>query len=218
MPIKLALYGSSADVLKQAKKEFANISQKEKLDLRITLYVDFDGFIRDLRSFDMALIHENDFYSQMPKIMTMFQNESFQANINSTVVIGMFTLPVNLKGFIQIVEKMPKQELTLDIPIPKGYKTENIRNIIYFENKNRRIHVKTAFESYPTSLTKKSVRELTLAHSFASPYVSYVVNMEWVEKTSGRDVILKNREVIPLSQKKAAVFKQAYRDFMSNLH
>jgi len=211
MPVKVALYGSSADVLKQAKKEFANISQQKKLDLGITLYVGFDGFVRDLRSFEIALIHENVFYSELPKIMTIFQNESFQASLNSTVVISKFTLPVNLKDFMQIIEKMPKQGLTLDIPIPKGYKTENVRNIIYFENTNRRIYVKTAFESYPTSLTMKDVYELTSFHSFASPYVSYVVNMDWVEKASGRDVILKNQEIIPLSQKKAAVFKQAYR-------
>jgi len=218
MPIKIAIYGSCADVLKQAKKEFASISQKEKLDLGITLYVGFDGFVRDLRSFDIALIHESDFYSELPKVMTMFQNESFQANINSTVVVSMFTLPVKLKDFMQIVEKMPTQERVLDIPIPKGYKTESVRNIIYFENTNRRIYIKTAFESYLTSLTMKEVHEITSAHSFASPYVSYVVNMDWVEKISGRDVILKNQEIIPLSQKKAAVFKQAYRNFMSNLH
>ena len=217
MPIKLALYAASADVLKQAKKEFMKVSHIEKLDLGITLYVGFDGFIRDLRSFDIAVIHEEDFYSELPKIMTMLQNKSFQANINSTVVVGMFTLPVNLKNFMQIIEKMPKQEASLNIPITKGYKAENIRNIIYFENENRRIHVKTAFESYPTSLTMKGVHELTSTYSFASPYVSYVVNLGWVEKTSVRDVILKNQEIIPLSQKKAAQFKQAYRSYMSNL-
>jgi hypothetical protein len=218
MPIKLALYGSSADVLRQAKKEFSKISQKEKLDLGIVLYVNLDHFIRDLRGYDIALVHENDFYSEVPVIMAMLRNVSFDESINSTVVISMFALPVDIKIFMQTVGKIPKQEATLDIPIPKGCKTENVRNIIYFENVNRRVFVKTAFESYPTSLTMKDVHKITSAFSFASPYVSYAVNLDWVEKISGRDVILKNQETIPLSQKKATQFKQAYRGFMSNLH
>jgi DNA-binding LytR/AlgR family response regulator len=63
----------------------------------------------------------------------------------------------------------------------------------------------------------ENVRGLTAPHPFASPYVSYMVNLEWVERITARDVILKNRDTLPLSQKKAAQFKNTYREYMSIL-
>jgi hypothetical protein len=61
----------------------------------------------------------------------------------------------------------------------------------------------------------KKAQNLTSSHPFATPYVSYLTNLEWVEQVKGRDVILKNQETIPLSQKRAAYFKQIFRAYMS---
>jgi hypothetical protein len=215
MPIQLALYGTSGDILKQAKNDFMKLSREAKLDLRITLFVRLSDFTRDLRRFDIAAIHENVFFTVLPELTALFKSDGFQSDIDSVVVVGKFTTPVNLKEFMTMVEKMPQQDIALDIPITKGCKTENVSNIIYFENICRRIHIKTAFESYLTTLTMKETQELTAAYSFASPYVSYLVNLKWVERIAERDVIMKNKDIIPLSQKKAALFKQTYREYMS---
>jgi len=63
----------------------------------------------------------------------------------------------------------------------------------------------------------KDAKVLLSTYPFESPYVSYIVNLGWVESIKGRDVILKNRDIIPLSQKKASQFKQQFRDYLSKM-
>jgi DNA-binding LytR/AlgR family response regulator len=173
--------------------------------------------MREMRQYNIVAIHEKEFLALLPEITAFLQNETTSNGFSSTVVIGMFKLPINPRDILMMIEKMPKQGGTLDIPIVKGCKTESISDIVYFENKNRRVNIITTLESYPTTLSMKTARELTAAHPFSSPYVSYLVNLQWVEQIAGRDVVMKNRDIIPLSQKRAARFRQDYRDYMSTL-
>ncbi|MCL2604508.1 MAG: LytTR family transcriptional regulator DNA-binding domain-containing protein [Defluviitaleaceae bacterium] len=218
MPIRFALFGTSNALLKQARREFQKLSHENQLDLRITVFTCFDEFVLDLRKYDIAVIHETDFYTILLKLTALFKGEDFQTTNDATVVIGTFKIPVSLKDLTVMLDRLPKRDITLDIPITNGGKKESVGNIIYFENRNRRIFIKTVYDSYPTKLTMENVRSLTASHPFASPYVSYMVNLEWVEQITARDVILKNRDIIPLSQKKAARFKTLFREYMSVLH
>lgn len=214
MPIDLALFGTSIAILKQASDEFSKLSHENKLDLRIVCFSRIDDFIGCICNYDIAAIYENDFSAALPKLTSVLINQSPSG---STVVIGMFKIPVSLKDLMVLIGKIPSHDNALDIPISNGRKNENIKDILYFENRNRRVYVKTAYDCYPTKMSMENVRELTAPYSFASPYVSYTVNLGWVEQISGRDILLKNREIIPLSQKKAAQFKNLFRDYLSKL-
>jgi hypothetical protein len=219
MSINAALYSTSADAVRQASKELSGLSHDAKLDLHITPYTKITDVMRDMKRFHIVAVHDKDFYAVIPEITAFFQKE--QTNNPAvpmvTVVIGMFTLPINLREFLVMIDNLPKQGNAIEIPVVKGRKTESVGNIVYFENKNRRVNIKTIIETYPTTLSMKAAYELTAAHLFSSPYVSYLVNLQWVERIAGRDVIMKNKDVIPLSQKRAARFRREYRTYMSTL-
>lgn len=50
--------------------------------------------------------------------------------------------------------------------------------------------------------------------SYESCYVSLLVNFYWIKDIVGYEIILKNGEKIPLSQKKSALFRKRYKQFM----
>ena len=214
MQIILALYGTSEDVLKQTKKEFIQFSREARIDLQMKIYLDFSCLIQDFSRYDIIVVPADDIYSILPDMASFIKNEKDRYHESNTIM-HILPFPVSQKDFMEMVNKLSQQKIILDIPIAKGCKTELVNSIIYFENRNRRVHIKTISDSYQTDLTMREAQELTALYPFASPYVSFLANLEWVEQVMGRDVLLKNGEMIPLSQKRAARFKQIFRDHMS---
>ena len=217
MPITVALCGTSENALKQAEDVFIQFSHEAGIDLHVKTHTDFSCLLQDLTKYEIIAIDEDALYSTTPDIPSLIKSVRHKYSNDSNVTIYILKFPIGLKQIMRMIDSIPKQDTILNIPIDKGCKTERISSIIYFENKNRRVHIKTSFESYPTDMTMKEVQELTASHSFASPYVSFLVNLEWVEQVKGRDVILKNKEIIPLSQKRAAHFKQIFRAHLSKM-
>ena len=217
MHVKMALYGTSIDILRQAKKELAILSLEAKIDLRITLIARYSDLISDMRNYEIIAIHEDDFQKLLPEI-PLFAKQAAEPSPQLTTMFCSFELPVELKYFMTLFDMLPKRDSAINIPVAKGMKVEKIDSIFYFENANRRVHVKTIFESYTTVLTMREACALTAPYPFASPYVSFLLNLGQVEKIAGRDVTLRNKDIIPLSQKKAAEFKRAYREHISKTH
>jgi len=122
-----------------------------------------------------------------------------------------YEMPVKETCFKSWVRQMPSDNVIL--PIVNGQKTEPVCDIVYFENNNRKVFVKTPHERYQTILPMKMILETIQPYAFVSPYVGFAVNLEWIESIGRRDVLLKNKEIIPLSQKRAALVRKAYRDF-----
>jgi len=212
MPIRLALYAKSRDILKQARQDFSKLSAEFKLDLQMALFTEFPDFINNIKDFDIAGIYDKEFYAVLPEVTALLADTAFpRVDKSKALVVSMFSVPVDDKSFMEVLKRLPGYDSNIEIPIPKGCKSENISNIIYFENKDRKIYIKTAFDCYVTQLSMKAARDLTASYAFASPYVSFLVNLEWVERVAGRDVLLKNNETLPLSQKKAAMFREVYR-------
>ena len=106
----------------------------------------------------------------------------------------------------------------LAIPVHNGMKHEKISEIVYFEYSNRKVYVKTATNYYETKLKMIDVRGNVKNLDFEVPYASFVVNLFWVECIKGKDIVMKNGDLIPLSQKKAHTFKKAFKAFLSFLH
>ena len=218
LPIKLALYAVSGNVLRQAEKGFSELAQKFKLDMRIKTYAHIKNFTRDLHKYDIAAIHDCMFLMLLPKVNEIIRINKSDAGtchgIKSTVV-GVFKTPIDNRDFVSIMDKLPRFGALLDIPVPRGIKTESVDNILCFEIINRKVNVRTRYETFVTKLSMSDVMELTAGYPFVSPYVSFIVNLEWVDHIIDRDIVLKNNDLIPISQAKAPMFKQAYREYLS---
>jgi len=134
MNIKLAVYGTRENILIQAEKGLIKISRESELNVKITLFRHLTDFIEKLQNFDIAVVYENDFYVAIPEITSFYESKINKNECISTVVLGMFSVPIDMEKFLVLVDNIPKQSNTVDIPIANGCKTEIIENIICFEN------------------------------------------------------------------------------------
>jgi len=219
-PVKMALYAASGSVSRQAEAEICELARKMKVELRIRTYARYADFKRDIHIYDIAAVHESIFFAVLQELNELISTQTYpadyQPNRVANTVVCMFKTPLSLKDFAVMMDKMPKQGALLDIPIPKGCKTESVSNILYFEIIDRKVQVRTRYETCITRLSMSEVKDLTKGLPFASPYVSFHVNLEWVQRTLDRDIVLKTSELVPMSQKKAALFKQALSEYNKN--
>ena len=216
MMVTLALCGTSKTALIRVENDFIQFSQEIGIELHTEIYTNFSCLNQDLRKFDIVVIEEDTFYSKLADITSLIESKKHRYDDPEvSIIIQITRFPMRLREFVEMVSKLPKRDDTLNIPIAKGFKTEYVNNVIFFENKDRRIHIKTVNGLYQTDMSMKETLELMRPYPFASPYVSFLVNLDWVEQIKGRDVVLKSGGIVPLSQKKAAIFRQVFRVHMS---
>lgn len=88
-----------------------------------------------------------------------------------------------------------------------------IKDIIYFENSNRKIKIVTFNNVF---YMKQKISTLTIElekFNFYCPHVSFLVNLDYVVDIKNYIVYLINDIQIPLSQRKAAAFQKAMNNY-----
>ncbi|MCL2003738.1 MAG: LytTR family transcriptional regulator DNA-binding domain-containing protein [Oscillospiraceae bacterium] len=211
--LSVALYGDKCEELKAAKAAILAIAH---VSVQIDVFSDFALLQKAFFTLDMLLIENSLFYHVLPQIQGIIDSTDPQKAIGQKIIITNYTTPITKKQVDAWVDSLGGCEY-VKIPTGIGFHAERIHDILYFENKNRKVYVKTPANFYKSSLSLRDAAKLTACDSFASPYVSFLVNLRWVEAVKGRDVALKNGETLPLSQKKAASFRKHYRAYMSKL-
>ena len=211
--IRIAVWGASRATADKAKKDILLLSDKLGYQVQIVYCGDDLASLPsyfyecNILAVDVELINisANEIFPVINKLAVKAPNTS-----DAVGVIG-YSLPIGEICFKTWVKMIPRENIT--IHLTKGQKIESVSDIIYFENKNRKVYAKTAYDYYATSHTMKQICEKMIKYSFISPYVSFLVNPAWVERIGSRDIILRNQENIPLSQKRAAMFRKQHRDF-----
>lgn len=124
-----------------------------------------------------------------------------------------FSPKVLLHSIMETNEKINK----ITLPIKNGVIEYQMDDILFFENIDRHIYVHTTNDVIRTELSLKELKTMLEGTIFFSPYVSYYVNLSYIKCINANDVVLQNGELIPLSQKKASVFRERYRQYVSIL-
>lgn len=122
-------------------------------------------------------------------------------------------------------EQVQKQVVTFEvIEIVKGHhidtiiKEFDVENIYYFEYVNRRIKIRTVNgDFYFTDRMKNLINKMS-DYPFESCHQSYLINLKYVKKLKGYDLFLKNGEIIPVSQKKSAEFREKMNKFIQKAY
>ena len=209
---KIALFATCAKAAEKAEQNILRIADKLGVGVQIDSFWQLEDLPIRLRDCSVLAIQNEIVKTTASEILTMLREILTKEPQEVTVVD--FVMPIGEECFKKWTELAPKYNIT--IPLPKGQKIESVNNILYFENKSRKIYVKTAQDYYVTALSMKQAAHLTTDFAFSSPYVSFMINLAWVERVCGRDVALRNQEILPLSQKRAAAFRQQFRDFCAN--
>jgi len=202
--IRIAILGLSLATAEEAKKNILLLADKLNHQVQITYCGDdFESLPAHSPKSHILVVENEVIKTTAAKVLPMLDTLS--------ITMAAYRLPIGESCFKSWIKLISCECIT--IPLVKGRKIELISDIAYFENKDRRINVRTADNYYATSLTMKQASELVVDHTFFSPYVGFLVNLAWVERISSRDIILNNQENIPLSQKRAATFRKQYLNF-----
>lgn len=118
-------------------------------------------------------------------------------------------------------EQVQKQVITFEVieiaenrHIDTTIKEFDVEDIIYFEYVNRKIRICTVKGNYYIIDQMKNLIQRMSGYTFESCYQSYLVNLKYVKKIKGYELFLKNGEMIPVSQKKSAEFREKMNLFI----
>jgi len=207
--IHIILIGISQEAANASKSDILQLAAKQQCHVEVAAIADSDDIPMHLPQCNILAIEDKVMDTGASSIFTTLRSSVTPEHQDFSVII--YASPIGEPCFKKWLESLPPKGIS--IPLLRGRKTELVNSIAYFENKSRRVFVKTDESYYPTNLCMKQAEELVVALPFLSPYVGYLVNLGWVEQIGSRDIILKNGDTLPLSQKRASAFRKAYRDF-----
>ncbi|MCL2574318.1 MAG: LytTR family transcriptional regulator DNA-binding domain-containing protein [Defluviitaleaceae bacterium] len=207
----IVLVEISQEAADASKMDILSHASRLQCDVDVVTTTSMDDLSALLKKCDILAIESKAVDANAQRIFQMMRDFSADGQPPSFAVIE-FGAPIGEPCFKKWFEHVLPKEIP--IPLPRGQKAELVENIAYFESKSRKVYVKTHEGHYSTTLCMSKAKELTHTYSFLSPYVGYLVNLLWVEQIGARDIVLKNKETLPLSQKRASAFRKAYRDFI----
>lgn len=121
----------------------------------------------------------------------------------------------------QIRKEAPEVSFEI-ITIKDGYITDTeimtflITDILYFQYIGRKIMLKTEEREYIFISQMKHVVTRMESYTFAVCHQNYLVNLQYVQKIKGYELLLKNGEKLPVSQKKSAEFRNELNQYMQH--
>lgn len=213
-PVRLILCGESREELEEAAGTIARCAAERDVRLDITVVPDWRGALAAVEKFRVICIGEDVWREAWPA----FQKALMDGRGRPTKPGGPFVLfsmerPLREPSVRELLEAVRRARKPLLLPAGGGSLAVPPEDLIYFETAGRKLAARTRDGRFPVRLTMAGARELTRGLGFASPYVSFLVNLTWVAGARGRDVLLRNGEKLPLSQKRAARFRKTLRDF-----
>ncbi|MGO3196154.1 LytTR family DNA-binding domain-containing protein [Vagococcus salmoninarum] len=181
--------------------------QQQNLQINvINLYKMIDVFEKS-HEIDCLFVYEDVWQEALPLVSQYSQGKN-----HGEIIV------VQVKGSLQseFLEKaqkyiLPKgRELILQGKYTKLELTSEV--IHYLEKNQRKVYIQTTEEKYELLEDYQKLSEKLKAVGFLSPYMNILVNPQWIRTVKGRIVTLLTGEELPLSQKKAASFRQKLKE------
>ncbi len=112
-------------------------------------------------------------------------------------------------------EREKEDETRIRFETKEGSVLVKVRDIYYFEYRERRVHMRTKGEELIIRGGVREVAERMQEYDFAVPHKSFVVNLFYVRAVKGYDIRMMDGSLIPLSQKKSTEFRTRLNKFLS---
>lgn len=158
---------------------------------------------------DIVVVEGNYFN----EVFIYVSNENFKnQKKNNVLVLSKAPDKIDIEYLNLLFAQILSKEKKINLPVKNGIIELDINDILYFENINRKIFVKTDNHVIETSLTLKTLKEINLLNFF-SPYVSFNINLNKVVKLHNNTLVLCNGDEIHISQKRQKKTKKIVRDY-----
>lgn len=115
--------------------------------------------------------------------------------------------------FRQIMREIELKTYYINLKIGSQPISLDSRHIIYIESSGRQIILHCTHSTVQYYYRIGDLLEILPKH-FDMPHKCYIVNYDYIETLRKNEIVLKNQFRIPLAQKKAALFRQRYMDYL----
>lgn len=109
-----------------------------------------------------------------------------------------------------------RQEV-LEFMTAQGLTRVKVSDIFCFEYQERRVKMTAQNGEFMLKKRISDVAQEMQRYDFSAPHKSFVVNLYHVKAVRGTEVVLSNGNRIPLSQKKAAVFRKTLNAYLGRI-
>lgn len=174
------------------------------------IFLDID--MRGLTGIDTARIWRSK--DKKAKIIYVTAYEDFREYAFSVHAFGYLVKPVSrekIQALLQEAMDYEQEEAVgpkVRFQTDEGFREFPVRDICYFEYANRKIKLVTTECLFHMRGSIGDIAVKMESFGFAVPHKSFVVNLHHVKNLKGYDMFMTNGEILPLSQKKSAEFRE----------
>lgn len=234
--MKAAICDDSALVREQLQKI---LTEYPKLPIHITAYADGKALLESGETFDILFLDiDMEGLDGIETARRLRQRDRLVKIIYLTNYPDYSMLAISVHAFAYLIKAEEEEKLRrqvyaqldelfeylemelreeLEFCTTEGRIFLKVSDILYFEYENRCVKMETLSGSYRLKRKITDVAQEMEKYSFAVPHKSFAVNLYRVKAIKGSDVVLTDGSLLPLSQKKAAVFRRAVNRYMGQL-
>jgi len=211
----IAFCGGTQEQLIKTKNSLCGYCTKNGLDVNVLLFENWRDVLPKVAEFKMICL-KNSCWDEAFPIVEKAILSSGLGKSKKAIILNSYTYPLTESALGQMYRCLIRYFANLEIPIKDGIKQIPTREIIYFENINRKVYIHTKKGSFEALLSMETVRKMTEGLDFYSPHISFVINLAQVESVKGYEVKLKEGCKIPVSQKRSSTFRKEYKEYLNN--
>lgn len=210
--INIYIYSNQPKIEKMEKKTIIQFFEKYKVKAKIVFTTDYNVILDNLLEIDIIFFYD-DVWSDMYKIIELLTEKKEENGKEVYIVKTRF--PINAQKLESNKQKLLPKDTIIILKTKKGVIRIRSKRILYFENIDRKVFAHTMEGAFEIINHMQELQQDLKDESFLLAYVSILVNPYWIKQITGYEIILKNKETLPLSQKKAAAFRKEYKKYIS---
>lgn len=111
-----------------------------------------------------------------------------------------------------------RSQNTVSIDINNELVNLELRKIIYFEFVDRKVKVVSQNGTNYLRISLKSVYDKVKDYDFEMPHKAFIVNFFYVKGIKNNEILLENLDTILIAQKRAAIFKKEFYNFLHKVY
>lgn len=118
-------------------------------------------------------------------------------------------------AFSKAIEQCIYTKDTLDFSTTEGEITLRVKDIIYIESQKNYVCIHLCNNTYKCRSTLSQVEQCVMRFDFFRPHAAYLVNLDNIERLTGNStLIMKNGDIVSISQRRYTEFKNCYSKFI----
>lgn len=221
---RIAVCDDELNTLEQMKKY---IFEMPDIPCRVDTYTSGNGLLQAHKAYDLIFL-DIDMpgmsgietakklrqYDKKVKLVYVTSYKDFAGQAFAVHAFSYLVKPVSKVNIHKMLAEAFAYYMEEEAPVQVAFDTMqgnvifNTRDIYYFEYVSRKVRICTKSGEFYVKARITDIYCKMKDYGFEMPHKSYVVNLYYIKSVMGNDICMVNGDLVLLSQKKAAVFRQ----------